>query len=488
MIWSFVKIAIFIAIAGALAFGAVTIMETGGEVRIAFGGRELSLTPLVFVISVVLLFIAAFVLIRVVGLIVAVLRFVNGDETAISRYFDRNREKRGYEALQDSLVALAAGDTRTATAKATKAGRFLERPELTGLVHAQAAEASGNAHKAETHYKALLSDPKTRFVGIQGLMRQKLDQGDTDRALKLAQKAFALQPSHEKTLSTLFQLQTDAKDWDGARETLQARVRAKALPKDVGKRREAVLAVASAVKDQDASPEAAFEAAIHANRLAPGFVPGAVTAARLHTERGELRKAASVTRKAWSIAPHPDIAAAHAAIVPDEAPDARIKRFKPLLTTHTDNPETKMLAAELNLAAEDFPAARKAMGDLAETEPSARAMAIMAAISRGVGDDDATVSGFLARALSAPRGSSWVCESCNHIEAEWAPVCSNCNSFDTLAWKNVPATEDQRTMAAAMLPLLVGAQLAADTEAEADDIDAKPAPDIAKDAEDAEVV
>jgi len=48
-----------------------------------------------------------------------------------------------------------------------------------------------------------------------------------------------------------------------------------------------------------------------------------------------------------------------------------------------------MLQAELMIAAEDFPAARKAIGDLAETDPTARALTIMAAIERGEGSDDA---------------------------------------------------------------------------------------------------
>lgn len=466
MIWSFVKIAVFILFAGALAFGATMIMETGGEVRIAFGGRELSLTPLAFVVAVILLFLAVLLLIRIAGLLIAVLRFVNGDETAISRYFDRNRENRGYEALQDSLVALATGDGRTAIAKATKAERLLERKGLTALVHAQAAEANGNVERAEEHYKTLLKQDKTRFAGVQGLLRQRLDQGDKDTALKLANKAFAIDPTHDGNLSTLFDLQVDAQDWSGSADTLRARVRTRAIPKDVGKRQESVLAVASGAQKEDENE--AFEAAIRANRLAPGLVPAAVLAAELHTKRGELRKAASVTKKAWSISPHPDIAAAHAKIVPDETPDERIKRFKPLLNTHPDHPETRMLAAELNLAASDFPAARKALGDLADTDPTARNMAILAAISRGTGDDDATVSGYLARALSAPRGDAWICDRCNHIHGAWAPTCENCKGFDTLSWKRTPVNEDQRTIASAMLPLIMPAYAAsANAEAEA---------------------
>ena len=50
-----------------------------------------------------------------------------GDETAISRYFARNRERRGIDALSDGLVALASGDPKTALKKTAKAERLLIR-------------------------------------------------------------------------------------------------------------------------------------------------------------------------------------------------------------------------------------------------------------------------------------------------------------------------------------------------------------------------
>ena len=54
-------------------------------------------------------------------LLIAILRFLNGDETAVSRFFDRNREARGYQALSDGMVALAAGEGRLALIKAQRA-------------------------------------------------------------------------------------------------------------------------------------------------------------------------------------------------------------------------------------------------------------------------------------------------------------------------------------------------------------------------------
>jgi HemY protein len=45
------------------------------------------------------------------------LRFLNGDETAISRYFNRRAERKGFEALAEGMMALAAGEGRLRSAR-----------------------------------------------------------------------------------------------------------------------------------------------------------------------------------------------------------------------------------------------------------------------------------------------------------------------------------------------------------------------------------
>ena len=51
MLWSILKIFVFLAVAAALAFGAAWILETPGEVRIAFGSREFFVSPIGFVLG-----------------------------------------------------------------------------------------------------------------------------------------------------------------------------------------------------------------------------------------------------------------------------------------------------------------------------------------------------------------------------------------------------------------------------------------------------
>ncbi|SFD67813.1 heme biosynthesis protein HemY [Roseivivax sediminis] len=457
MLWSLLKIVIFVAAVAALTLGAGYLMESTGGVMVTVAGTEYTLGPLQSVLALILLVVALYILFKLLSLLVAVLRFINGDDTALSRYFDRNREKKGFEALSDGLTALAAGEGRLAMAKAQKAERYLERPEITNLIVAQAAEMQGDRKKAEATYKKLLTNDKTRFVGIRGIMHQRLAEGDTETAMQLAERAFALKPKHEEVQDILLRLQAGKHDWAGARKTLNAKLKYGALPRDVHKRRDAVLALSEAkdVLDNGKTIEAR-EVSIAANKGSPDLVPAAAMAARGLITDGKKKHAARILRKAWEQEPHPDLAAAYAEIEPDESPNARLKRFGQLTSIRPEHRETRLLNAELHLAAEDFPGARRAVGDLPETEPDARVLSIMAAIERGEGASDRVVRGWLARALTAPRGPAWVCENCNHIHADWVPVCTNCEAFDTLSWKTPPQSEVATPVGAEMLPLLVG--------------------------------
>jgi HemY protein len=455
MLWSLTKVILFVLAIAGLALGAGMLLETGGAMRIIVAGWEFSLGPVQAVVLVVILVAAVWMLLKLVGLLGATFRFLNGDETAISRYFDRNRERKGYRALSEGMMALASGEARLALSRAQTAERLLGKPELTTLLVAQAAEAAGDRKRATEAYKTLLQDDATRFVGVRGLLQRKLAEGDREVALKLAEKAFELRPKHAETQDILLKLQSDAGDWSGARATLGAKLKAGTLPKDVYRRRDAVLALqqARAVIDEAASIEAR-EAAIEANRLSPDLIPAAAMAARGYVAKGDRKNATRVLKKAWEVMPHPDLAAAFAAIEPEEAPQDRLKRFRTLTSARPDSDETKMLLAELLLATEDFPAARRALDDVATRQPTQRSLAILAAIARGEGAEDAVVRDLVGKAISAPRGPQWVCEKCQAIHASWHPVCENCGSFDTLSWRTPPATSEPAPRLAELLPLI----------------------------------
>ncbi len=457
MLWSLIKIIIFVAVIAAAAYGAGYLLESQGGVQVTVMGSEYTFGPLQSVIAVLVMMLVVWLLLKLFSLSVATWHFLNGDETALSRYFDRSRERRGYEALSEGMMALASGEGRKAVTKALKADKYLNKPELTNLLIAQAAEMSGDSRKAEETYRKMIENDATRFVGVRGIMKQKLEAGDKEIAMGLAERAFKLKPKHEEVGDTLLVLQAEKEDWKGARETLDVKLRNGQIAKDLHKRRAAVLALAEAKVLMEEGEEAkAGDLAIEANRLSPALIPATAMAARAYIAKDNQRFASRMLAKAWGVQPHPDLAAAFAAIAPDEKPDARIKRFATLTKAQPDHPETKMLNAELHIAAEDFPGARRALGDLAESDPTSRSVTLMAAIERGEGSPDSVVKAWLAKALTVSRGPQWVCDVCQNIESEWTAICSNCKAFDTLSWRRPTASEAAASGTVEMLPLILG--------------------------------
>lgn len=460
MLLSLLKILFFFAVVLAVALGAIRLSETGQMLRLEYGGTEYVLTPVQAVVALLILMVLAWLVFKALGLLLAFIRFIAGDETAIDRYFARSRERKGYAALADGMLAVASGEGKLAQDKAAKAEKYLNMPHITNLLSAQAAEVAGDRERANQVYRTLLEDERTRFVGIRGLMRQKIEDGDTATALLLAQKAYALKPRHRELQDTLLELELREHDWKGARQVLKDKRRQGDLPKDVQIRRDAVLALqeASEVLAQGNSISAR-EAAISASKASPDLIPAAVLAARSYIAQKDYRNASRVLEKTWSVRPHPDVAATYAEIVPDESTAARLERFERLIAKNPDHEESRLLRAELLLMAEDFPGARRALGDLAEKHPTVRTLSIMAAIERGEGADDSVVRGYLTRALTASRGPQWVCDKCHNVMEAWAPVCDSCGGFDTLTWREPDTRRAVAAVAAGaeMLPLLVGA-------------------------------
>lgn len=406
MLGSVLRVLIFGAIVVGLAWGATYLVQNPGGIIITWGGREYPpISSIEFVLGILAICVALVLLFKLTGLVLAFFRFLAGDDNAIRRFFDRSRERKGLEALSASMIAVAAGDAPTARARAERAERLLERPELTRLLNAQAAELAGDADRARLYWRALASEPETQYIGVKGLLGQAIKAGDNALALKLAERAFDIRPQDGDVLSTLYRLQIEGLNWDAARRTVQAQRRAGVIDKDAAPRLEAQISLMEAAQAEGFGEiEHARKLAIEAAKRDPSSVDAVVTAARHLTASGSLKIASRLLIDAWRLNPHPDIAAAYAAIEPTETPAARARRFAKLFEANPGNLESICLKAELALVAGDWRAAKAAAGTVPSAEITPRLAAVMAAIARAEGKPEPEVRGWLARALGAGGG------------------------------------------------------------------------------------
>ncbi|MGF1552931.1 MAG: heme biosynthesis HemY N-terminal domain-containing protein [Paracoccaceae bacterium] len=405
MLNSILKVAIFIAIAAALIFGAHYLLTApeGDGVLITFRGDEVQVRPIIAVLAIIAAYIAVYLLVRSVGFALGLFSFIVGGDSSFRRYFERGEERRGAEALAQTFQAIEAGDTKRAKQKAKIAESKLKRPELSRLASAKAAELSGDKARAKSYYRALADHSETALVGVKGLLRLAESEGDRETALVLAKTAASLKTDDRETLENLYVLQSHKYDWEGARETLGAMKRANLLTEAETARRESMLALAQAAEKQDAGQEGeAMKQAVDAAKIDPTNVEALEKATAYLVDTGATKQAAKLVHDAWRTEPGPKIAAIHAGLEPDETPDKRRDRFESLFEANPEHAQTRYTRAELALVERKWDEARAELRKLGETEPSARYCAIRAAIARGEGRPESEVRTWLVRGIGAP--------------------------------------------------------------------------------------
>jgi HemY protein len=422
-LWFLFKLAVLVA-------AAVWVADRPGHVSFDWLGWRIDTTVGVLLAGVLLLMAVAAVLYRLWGLI------VGGPRRMRERRGERQRLK-GYRALTQGMVAVAAGDAEEARRQARIAHGLLPEPPLTLLLAAQAAQLSGDETAARRYFTAMLNRPETAFLGLRGLLNQALARGDTAEALRLAAKAHAERPDAGWAAKALLDLELKQGEWISARRTVKAVEKLKAIGREESRRIEGVTLLEQARLEPE--PVRAAALARDAAKLLPEFVPALAIEARALARAGREREAEKLLEKAWGRGlGHPMLAAAYAAIRPGETALERARRFEKLAGTRPDHSESRLALAETALAAGLWGPARKAL-EAAETAsgdaPSARLCRLMARLEEGEHADLARARRWLMAATDAPPDPAWICGRCGAVAADWSGRCGHCGAFDSLAWK-----------------------------------------------------
>ena len=353
------------------------------------------------------------------------------------------RRERGYKALTQGMVAVAAGDPQEARRQARKAENLLADPPLTMLLSAQAAQLSGDEKAASKFFEKMSERKDTKYLGIHGMLNQAIQDGDKDIALELAEKANDLNPKTDKVSKKLFELQVQNGNWSEAEETVKKAIKDKHLDIDIGRRRRSIILYQRSVEaEADGKLDEALALAKKANNLAPGFAPAAVRTARLLQGAGKPRKAASVIEEIWVNNPHPTLVEIIEDLSSGLGVQEKMRTVEKLASYNKDHPESHLAIIKCALAAKMWQEAREHLNALTanynEELPPARFCRYMAELEDGENNDIEASREWLKKAAIAEPDSAWNCSHCGQIMADWDPLCKHCEHFDTLGWKTPP--------------------------------------------------
>lgn len=441
----------------ALAVGFNLLKDTDGTLTIDFLSREYQLTFLSFFALTLALLFTILLINVVVKFLWSLIGFLKGDDTALKRFFERRSERKGQSFLISAYTASFEGDHERALLELKRSKKYLKSNSLPNILSLSSYEARGNLSKQEEIFQELVRDKTTRSMGLFGLIKMKLSEGNTSLALKLTDRLIKLKPQNLSFNQTFFNLQLTEEDWDGALTTYKKINKIKKVDKEAYSKGESILLFQKAKELRSAGKTLdALKVSRQALKRFAGLVPNSILLSELELLEGQKKKAEAVLLSSWKAIPHPDIAKKFAEIESDESVEARIERFKKILNVKKTDTETKILNAELNILSENFPEARRAISDLIETDKAnAKVYTLMAAIEKGVGSSDAVVKGWLAKAVTAKRSKRWICSNCES-QSEWEPICKKCGEFSSLEWREERYENLESNDQSEILPLIIG--------------------------------
>ncbi|HKT20549.1 MAG TPA: heme biosynthesis HemY N-terminal domain-containing protein, partial [Stellaceae bacterium] len=423
-----------IIVMAALIAGAVFIADRPGAVSLTWQGWRVDTSVAVLVLGVVLVAMLS-------ALLFHLLRKIIGGPRAFMRARRERRRRRGYRALTQGMVAVAAGDASEAKRYAKQADVLLAEPPLTLLLSAQAAQLNGDEKAAEKYFTAMIDRPETEFLGLRGLIMQALKRHDEAEALRLALRAKQLRPKTPWVLASLVELQARAEKWGDAEVTLALAAKRQALPQAESRHRRAAMLYEQSLGAQVEGRERdAVRLVGKAHALVPDFAPAAIRYAELLSAGGHRRHARKVIEAAWRSAPQPLLAAAYDALFADERPLQRLKRLETLAAQNKDHPESHIMLAEAALKARLWGEARRHLAEAGGGEnaptPRPRVCRLMAELEEAEHNDLPAARMWLARATSTQaQEPAFFCGACGAEVAAWGALCPHCHAFDSIEWR-----------------------------------------------------
>lgn len=453
-----IRLASWIILSLLIASGIAWLTSLPGTVTIELLGARLQ--PRLGVAAFILLglFVAAIVIWGIVRRIVTAPRFL------AKRAAARRREQ-GVEALSDGYIALEAGDFGRARMLAREARMNLPRNEAARLLEARADLALGDMGAAREHYRALITNRKTALAALAGLFEQARQQGRPEVALTFAKKASLLAPDAGWANSAVFDDLAVRGRWTDALAMVAEEPSTTREEKLRKRRRQAVLETGLAREVEATDPLAALDHALTALKLVPEFVPAALIAARIHSDRGEGRRATSLLRRVWRSTRHPDLATLYANAVPGVSAVERLRRLRELIDIPPPDRASAVVLARAAVDAYEWVTARNALAPYL-ADPSQAVCLLYAEIEEGQNGDQGKAREWLARAVRAPRDAAWTADGV--VYAEWEPVSPASGKLDALEWKVPPeAPGGRRPEPLAAGPAPTTALVVAESEAAA---------------------
>ena len=409
---------------------AIEVADIPGEVSFIWEGwRVVAPAP----ILILLAFIFGLVLILTFSL----WRGLWITPTRLMAAYKESRQERGYRALTQGMVAVAAGDANEAKRQAKRAEALLDAPPLTMLLAAQAAQLQGEEEAATAYFRDMLKSEETAFLGLRGLLIQAQKSGNNDEALLLVERAHRLKPKTSWVLNTMYDLHTSGHKWVEAARALDGLVKIGIVERKVANRRKAAMELIQIAEARARGDEhARLVGSRLAHKLSRDWVPSSIGLAETLADLNKTRQARRLIEKSWVKTPHPRLLEIYRRCLFEDNPIQRLNMIERLVAKNPSHPESRVALVEAMIEANLWGPARTHLMALLEKGETINLCRLMAKLEEGENKDPDSSNDWLRRIPSAIPDAKWCCGECDYESMDFLPNCPGCGCLGSFEWRD----------------------------------------------------
>ncbi len=428
-IWFFIKI-------GLVSAAAIWLVTLEGQVSIDLLNYKINVQAGLFFFGLVSLI---WIFITLLRLIHAVFK----TPKKLMKLYEADKRKKSFRALTRGLVAVAAGDVKRATqySKQTKA----LWPDINGLpllLEAQSAKLRGEDGLAQNRFERLLKNKDAAFLGVRGLLKSALDEGNFQRALDFARQAEKQHPKKSWIVKCVYELEIKNRLWtDALRTNHKLKKIKKENTEQLNKDRIAIYLHHHDKNIKKGYDRQALSEVEKAYKLDPSFVPTIVRYCDYLLREGKRKKAIKIVEQAWQVNSHPDLADIWRRLEPTLKGKSAEKDYEKLMAWYerlidlnSENADGHIAAAKAAMHMEYWGEAKSYLMTAENIYPSAQIYRLQAIVEQNSTQNDEAIHRLMDRASNALADKKWICSETGMTYDHWNTIAQPHGSFNTMIW------------------------------------------------------
>lgn len=389
--------------------------------------------------NIVLTLLGLATLFVVLGMIGGTIKGILSFPSFLRGKYGAYNQQRGMQALYRCLTALGAQDIKSVLAEADHLQNFWRAKPLADFFRAEAAFIGGDEKKAEQYFQTLARGKETEFLGLSGLIHIAKRQGQKHKVLRYATEAQKFYKDSPFLLKLVVEYSLTLQKFEQALMALDHLKRLQVISIEKAEEEKALILVAEAKKFESegkmGEADKLYEDAFH---LRYDLLPVALAYLPKLIARDKKKKARRFIEEIWPNTPHPDLIPHYLKTFDDSLPMDQFKHVQRLASFSPEHPQSLLESARYALKAKVWGRARSFLHEMiSKNFESVEVYTLLAQLEIEEHQDKAKAAVWHNKALSAPKHSTWRCESCQKPQDNWLGSCPDCWAWGRIRWIGV---------------------------------------------------